>query len=222
MDSHAVIASLPVTGADRTVLIDAANAAFERIIERGAANEELTRSYWDAESYIDNEITAVEQQCGQVKFDRVDRRQSERSSGEGFAGPAEGKELVCRLSVFLSQFVNLLRRRQLARILAFFNCHFHGPLPSSVISIPCQLDVRKCPFSPPAVGGTLPGRTLVEAGLPLELHEPGRGFGLATCRGLNPADDAAVRPTFMWIGKRSRIGEVPAKRLQRDVFRCLK
>ncbi|TGT91901.1 MULTISPECIES: hypothetical protein [unclassified Mesorhizobium] len=59
MDSHAVIASLPVTGTDRTVLIDAANAAFERLIERmEPANEELTRSYWDAESYIDNEITA--------------------------------------------------------------------------------------------------------------------------------------------------------------------
>lgn len=59
MDSHAVIASLPVAGADRTVLVDAANAAFERIIERmEPANEELTRSYWNAESYIDNEITA--------------------------------------------------------------------------------------------------------------------------------------------------------------------
>ena len=58
MDSHAVIASLPVTGTDRTVLIDAANTAFERIIKRmEPANEELTRSYWDAESYIDNEIT---------------------------------------------------------------------------------------------------------------------------------------------------------------------
>ncbi|RWD32037.1 MAG: hypothetical protein EOS22_03280 [Mesorhizobium sp.] len=60
MDSHVVIASLPVVGAERTVLIDAANAAFERIIERmEPANEELTRSYWDAESYIDGEITAT-------------------------------------------------------------------------------------------------------------------------------------------------------------------
>ncbi|MGX7875475.1 hypothetical protein ACVDG5_024570 [Mesorhizobium sp. ORM6] len=59
MDSHAVIASLPVAGADRTVLIEAANAAFERAIERiEPANEELTRTLWDAESYIDNEITA--------------------------------------------------------------------------------------------------------------------------------------------------------------------
>ncbi|RWL90987.1 MAG: hypothetical protein EOR68_29680 [Mesorhizobium sp.] len=59
MDTHAVIASLPVAGADRTVLIDAANAAFERIVERmEPANEDLARSYWDAESYIDNEITA--------------------------------------------------------------------------------------------------------------------------------------------------------------------
>ncbi|WP_217574785.1 hypothetical protein [Mesorhizobium sp. GbtcB19] len=59
METHAVIASLPVTGTDRTMLIDAANAAFERIIERmEPANEELTRSYWDAEGYIDNEITS--------------------------------------------------------------------------------------------------------------------------------------------------------------------
>ncbi|CDX22389.1 conserved hypothetical protein [Mesorhizobium sp. ORS 3324] len=59
MDSHAVIASLPVAGADRAVLIEAANAAFERVIGRiEAANEELTRTLWDAERYVDNEITA--------------------------------------------------------------------------------------------------------------------------------------------------------------------
>ncbi|MEI9403474.1 hypothetical protein [Mesorhizobium argentiipisi] len=59
MDSHAVIASQPVAGADRIVLIKAANAAFERVIERiEPANEELTRTLWDAEGYIDNEITA--------------------------------------------------------------------------------------------------------------------------------------------------------------------
>jgi hypothetical protein len=59
MDSHAVIASLPVAGTDRTVLLEAANAAFERIIERiEPSNEELTRTLWDAESYIDSEITA--------------------------------------------------------------------------------------------------------------------------------------------------------------------
>ncbi|WP_224549393.1 hypothetical protein [Mesorhizobium sp. CA16] len=59
MDTHAVIASLPVAGADRTVLVDAANAAFERIIERiEPANEELTRALWDPEGYIDTEITA--------------------------------------------------------------------------------------------------------------------------------------------------------------------
>ncbi|RUW46136.1 hypothetical protein EOA32_32385 [Mesorhizobium sp. M1A.F.Ca.ET.072.01.1.1] len=59
MDSHAVIASLPVAGADRAVLIEAANAAFERVIGRiEATNEELTRTLWDAERYVDNEITA--------------------------------------------------------------------------------------------------------------------------------------------------------------------
>ncbi|AMX98964.1 hypothetical protein AB0V79_27740 [Mesorhizobium ciceri] len=59
MDSHAVIASLPVAGADRNLLIDAANTAFERVIERiEPANGKLTRTLWDAESYIDNEITA--------------------------------------------------------------------------------------------------------------------------------------------------------------------
>lgn len=59
MDSHVVIASLPVAGADRTVLIEAANAAFERVIDRiEPANEQLTRALWDAESYVDNEITA--------------------------------------------------------------------------------------------------------------------------------------------------------------------
>ncbi|MER8811010.1 hypothetical protein [Mesorhizobium australicum] len=59
MDTHAVIASLPIAGADRTVLIDAANAAFERIIGRmEPANEKLTRSLWDPEGYIDSEITA--------------------------------------------------------------------------------------------------------------------------------------------------------------------
>lgn len=58
MDSHAIIASLPVAGADRAVLIEAANAAFERVIERmETANEELTRTLWDAEHYIDSEIT---------------------------------------------------------------------------------------------------------------------------------------------------------------------
>lgn len=59
MDSHAAITSLPVAGADRIVLVEAANAAFERIIKRiEPADEKLTRTLWDAESYIDNEITA--------------------------------------------------------------------------------------------------------------------------------------------------------------------
>ncbi len=55
MDSTAIIASLPVAGADRTVLIEAANAAFERVIERiEPDNKELTRSLWDAGEYIDS------------------------------------------------------------------------------------------------------------------------------------------------------------------------
>ena len=58
MDSEAIIASLPVTGADRSVLIEAANAAFEAVIERiEPGNEELTRSLWDAGDYIDNCLT---------------------------------------------------------------------------------------------------------------------------------------------------------------------
>jgi hypothetical protein len=55
MDTHAVIASLPVAGADRAVLIETANAAFERVIKRiEPDNEELTRSLWDAGDYIDS------------------------------------------------------------------------------------------------------------------------------------------------------------------------
>ncbi|MFC3323221.1 hypothetical protein [Mesorhizobium cantuariense] len=57
--SHAVIASLPVAGADRTVLIDAANAAFEAVLERiEPSNEALTRSLWDAGDYVDNQLFA--------------------------------------------------------------------------------------------------------------------------------------------------------------------
>ncbi|TGS08819.1 hypothetical protein EN852_033630 [Mesorhizobium sp. M2E.F.Ca.ET.209.01.1.1] len=57
MVSHAVIASLPVAGADRTVLIDAANAAFEAVLEQiEPNNESLTRSLWDAGDYVDNQL----------------------------------------------------------------------------------------------------------------------------------------------------------------------
>ncbi|OWK22147.1 hypothetical protein AJ88_15525 [Mesorhizobium amorphae CCBAU 01583] len=57
MESHAVIASLPVAGADRSVLIDAANAAFEAVLERIEPNNEaLTRSLWDAGDYVDNQL----------------------------------------------------------------------------------------------------------------------------------------------------------------------
>lgn len=55
MDSNAIIASLPVAGADRSVLIEVADAAFEAVIERIEPNNEaLTRSLWDAGDYIDN------------------------------------------------------------------------------------------------------------------------------------------------------------------------
>lgn len=57
MDSHAIITSLPVAGADRFVLIEAANAAFEAVIERiEPNNEEMTRSLWNAGDYIDNSL----------------------------------------------------------------------------------------------------------------------------------------------------------------------
>ncbi|RWO03431.1 MAG: hypothetical protein EOS07_34350 [Mesorhizobium sp.] len=58
MDSHAVIASLPVAGTDRAVLIETANAAFEAVIERiEPRNEALTRSLWNADDYVDNHLT---------------------------------------------------------------------------------------------------------------------------------------------------------------------
>ncbi|WP_156934371.1 hypothetical protein [Mesorhizobium sp. LNHC232B00] len=57
MDSHAGIASLPVAGADRTVLINAANAAFAAVLDRIEPNNEaLTRSLWDAGDYVDNQL----------------------------------------------------------------------------------------------------------------------------------------------------------------------
>jgi hypothetical protein len=57
MGAHATITSLPVAAADRAVLIEAANAAFERVIERiEPANEELTRTLWDAGHYIDDHL----------------------------------------------------------------------------------------------------------------------------------------------------------------------
>ncbi|MER9262328.1 MULTISPECIES: hypothetical protein [unclassified Mesorhizobium] len=57
MDSNAIITSLPVAGADRFVLIEAADAAFEAVIERiEPNNEEQTRSLWDAGDYIDNSL----------------------------------------------------------------------------------------------------------------------------------------------------------------------
>lgn len=55
MDTRSIIASLPVAGADRTALIEVANAAFEAVIGRIEPNNvELTRSLWNADDYIDN------------------------------------------------------------------------------------------------------------------------------------------------------------------------
>ncbi|MDW9502245.1 hypothetical protein [Sinorhizobium meliloti] len=57
MDSHATITSVPVGGADRAVLIEAANTVFEKIIDRiEPENEDLTRALWDAGHYIDNHL----------------------------------------------------------------------------------------------------------------------------------------------------------------------
>ncbi|MGG7539390.1 hypothetical protein [Rhizobium sp. 12,4] len=57
MDSHATITSVPVGGADRAALIEAANTVFEKIIDRiEPENEDLTRSLWDAGHYIDNHL----------------------------------------------------------------------------------------------------------------------------------------------------------------------
>lgn len=53
----AKISSLPLTKEDREEFIKAANRSFERIIERiEPDNPELTRSLWDAERYIDDEL----------------------------------------------------------------------------------------------------------------------------------------------------------------------
>lgn len=61
MDSHVTITSLPVSGADRTALIEEANTAFERILERiEPQNEELTRSLWDAGHYIDHHLVTMD------------------------------------------------------------------------------------------------------------------------------------------------------------------
>ncbi|ESY79497.1 hypothetical protein X740_16085 [Mesorhizobium sp. LNHC221B00] len=54
-------------------------------------------------------LPALEQKRGQIKFDRMDRRQSERRACQRLAGSALLKEQVCRLAVFFRQFVRLLR-----------------------------------------------------------------------------------------------------------------
>lgn len=55
MDSHAVIASLPLHADERAALMETANRAFEKVIDRiEPENESLTRKLWDAGDYIDN------------------------------------------------------------------------------------------------------------------------------------------------------------------------
>ncbi|GGH27400.1 hypothetical protein FAZ19_18950 [Sphingobacterium alkalisoli] len=53
----AKISSLPLTEEDRQEFIEAANRSFDRIMKRiEPDNPELTRSLWDAERYIDEEL----------------------------------------------------------------------------------------------------------------------------------------------------------------------
>ncbi|WP_105384355.1 hypothetical protein [Neorhizobium alkalisoli] len=57
MDSHAIIASLPLSGDDRAEFIRTANHAFECVIERiEPNNEQMTRSLWDAGHYVDHHL----------------------------------------------------------------------------------------------------------------------------------------------------------------------
>lgn len=57
MDSHAIIASLPLSGADRAALVEAANTVFENVIERIEPSQEaMTRILWDAGHYIDHHL----------------------------------------------------------------------------------------------------------------------------------------------------------------------
>ncbi|MFK3968610.1 hypothetical protein ACI2KT_34185 [Ensifer adhaerens] len=57
MESHAIIASLPLSGDDRAEFIRAANAVFESVIERIEPNHpEMTRNLWDAGDYVDRHL----------------------------------------------------------------------------------------------------------------------------------------------------------------------
>lgn len=54
METHVIIASLPLRGEERAVLVEAAKDAFERVVERmEPQNEDLTRSLWSPEYYVD-------------------------------------------------------------------------------------------------------------------------------------------------------------------------
>ncbi|MER8562273.1 hypothetical protein [Mesorhizobium sp. M0578] len=54
-------------------------------------------------------VPTVEQKRGQIEFDRVDCRQSERRSSERLAWPAEPKQQGCRLAVLFRKLVDLQR-----------------------------------------------------------------------------------------------------------------
>lgn len=86
-------------------------------------------------------------------------------------------------------------------------------LPFAVVGIPSQFYIGECPFPASTVSGALARKTLVQTGLPLELHEPRGGFWLAACCRLNPADEFAMRPVITWIGEGSRGGQVAAELL---------
>lgn len=50
-----MIEALPLTGAERTALIEIANRVFEKVVDRvEPKNETLTRKQWDPGDYIDN------------------------------------------------------------------------------------------------------------------------------------------------------------------------
>lgn len=55
------ISSLPLTGEDRKDFIKIANSSFERVFERiEPENPELTRSLWDAEKYINEDVLTTD------------------------------------------------------------------------------------------------------------------------------------------------------------------
>lgn len=67
MDSDAIISALPLSGALRLEFIEAAKAAFERVMDRIEPEDpELTRALWDPAYYVDQH--ALEE--GMLPIDR--------------------------------------------------------------------------------------------------------------------------------------------------------